>query len=260
MMHASINTQFAISYLRGINYPTVIKIFLSSSKCQSFIWNYDEYTYMGLDVDNFEFENMTINYKDPDYKLLHCLMPWYYDGKELKNYLEKFNLFNENQKQVHAIINGEISFLRKCQNMLLVGTDRSSEANKIWRLRNKLRIKYRYHGKRSVSYILSRIGNEITDYGLSSQYIWTAMLICFLALCLLNIYLILPQKSIAFCIMQSAVQYIPAIDFGDVSITTFIEGLPWWYRFAVFAARIVGFLLLSILIASFAGFWKGINK
>ena len=260
MMHANINSQFVLGYFRGINYPTVLKIFLPSSKCKTFNWNYDDHTYMGLDLDDFEFDNMTINYKDPDYKLLYSLMPWYYDGKELKNYLEKFKLFNENQKQVHAIINGEISFLRKCQNMLLVGTDRSSEANKIWRLRNKLRIKYRYHGRHSLSYILSRIGNEITDYGLSSKYIWTALILCFVALCLLNISILFPQKTFAFCIMQSAVQYIPAIDFGDISITAFVSELPWWYRFAIFSARIVGFLLLTILIASFAGFWRGINK
>ena len=60
---------------------------------------------------------------------------------------------------------------------------------------------------------------------------------------------------------QSLIQYIPTIDFGDeLKIINFEQGLPNGYKYLVIAARITGFVLITILVASLGGLWKGRNK
>lgn len=203
----------------------------------------------------FEFEDLVtehfrINKQLPDCTILKSIIPSVRPREKKKNDI------------LLSIASGEIGILRKCQEQLAEDQDSDTEANKIWRLRNDLSVLKQNNYKKRFSYWTSLYWKRLTDYGLSSSNLVIAVIVMFALYSAVN-YLCLSRNPMddGSLIGQSLIQYIPTIDFGsELNIINFESHLPSWYKYVVIFGRITGFILISILVASFAGVWEGRNK
>ncbi|MCQ2258628.1 MAG: hypothetical protein MJZ41_11670 [Bacteroidaceae bacterium] len=220
--------------------------------------SFDKNDRVKLYLEDFKFDNIQINKKIPGYKELRSMLPSKYS--KLKKTKEDTNI------QECQVESGLIGFMRECQDKLILSQDGYDEANNIWRLRNKIRL-YQQYGGNKLKYWTHSGWDRFTDFGLSSTTIIYVVLGVFFLYLGLN-FLILHQYT-SFDVQndklgvvgQSLIQYIPTIDFGDeLRIINFEKGLPSGYKYLVIAARITGFILISILVASLGGLWKGRNK
>lgn len=235
---------------------------LEATTTETCFFNFTDENWCNLYIEDFKFANILINGKLPGKTELIAMIP-----KESSFIRPKeYDKIVKGSKQGCNIQTGMISFMRDCQDKLIKTKDGYDEANEIWRLRNQLRLFQQYKNKR-LKYFLYRTWNKFTDFGLTSTTILYVVLGVFVLYLGLNILILslYTQHDIASdkmsVIGQSLIQYIPTIDFGDeIKIINFEQGLPPEYKYLVIAARITGFILISILIASLGGLWKGRNK
>ncbi len=235
---------------------------LENSKCDEFCYSQTGTSNIRLKLEGSQFDNIRMEKTMPNFEFVSGLL----SSKDIK-VLPKKKIETYQKKQKTTIESGTINFLRNCQDQLINKQDDFEEANKIWRLRNKIRLLRKNQYKKNLSYWANISWNELTDYGLSSFRLALAVVLVFLGYCLLNSYVLdsYTQYNVADNTMnvvgQSLIQYVPTIDFGDeVKIIEFEEGLPSMYKYIVIFARIVGFILISVLVGSLGGLWTGRNK
>lgn len=215
----------------------------------------EKYVPVELEMEGFNAGKVTLlGHKTPKISLLQQVIPQKYSSKKLKD-------------QRLVIRKGLIPFLRMCQDHIIKQDDDFTEANKIWRLRNKIRIKIEHSSK--LSYFASYLWNYFTDFGLSSRRILYFAVFLLLGLLVLNIYVFyamyayyhLPeQQTILSCLGQSLLQFISSINFTAKNLVEAEEYAPHWYQVLIVLFRITGFVLTSILVGSSTDLWKGRNK
>ena len=215
----------------------------------------EKYVPVELEMDGFYADKITmLSHRTPKVSLLQRVIPQEYSGKKMKD-------------QCLIIRKGLIPFLRLCQDHIIKQDDDFTEANKIWRLRNKIRIKIEHRSK--LSYFTSYLWNYFTDFGLSSRRILYFAIFLLFGLLVLNIYVFyamyayyhLPeQQTILSCLGQSLLQFISSINFTAKNLVEAEEYAPHWYQVLIVLFRIVGFVLTSILVGSSTDLWKGRNK
>ena len=248
------NESVEISHILNVN--------LEATSTETCVLNFTNENWCDLSLEGFKFSNILINGSLPGKTELVAMIPKessFLSGKE-------YDKIINGSKQGCKIQTGIIGFMRECQDKLISTKDGYDEANEIWRLRNQLRLYQQYKNKK-FKYNLYKTWAKFTDFGLSSTTIIYVVLgvfmlylgLNFLVLSLYTHYDVTGDKMSV--VGQSLIQYIPTIDFGDeLKIINFEQGLPNGYKYLVIAARITGFVLISILVASLGGLWKGRNK
>lgn len=258
---------FKKSHLIDINNESVelshiLNVNLEATNTETCVLNFTNENWCNLYLEDFKFSNILINGSLPGKTELVAMIP-----KEL-SFLsgKKYDKIISGAKQGCNIQTGMISFMRECQDKLISTKDGYDEANEIWRLRNQLRLYQQYKNKK-FKYNVYKTWNKFTDFGLSSTTIIFVVLGVFvlylgLNVLVLSLYTHYDVSGDKMSVVgQSLIQYIPTIDFGDeLKIINFEQGLPNGYKYLVIAARITGFILISILVASLGGLWKGRNK
>lgn len=242
--------------------PHELNINLEATNTETCVLNFTDENWCNLYLEDFKFSNITINGKLPGKNELVAMIP----KEESFLSAKEYDKLTDGTKQGCNIQTGIISFMRECQDKLISTKDGYDEANDIWRLRNQLRLYHQYKSKK-IKYSLFKAWNKVTDFGLTSTKLVYLVLGVFVIYLGLNV-LILSQYTQydlegdkMSVVGQSLIQYIPTIDFGDeLKIINFEKGLPNGYKYVVIAARITGFILISILVASLGGLWKGRNK
>lgn len=153
----------------------------------------------------------------------------------------------------------KIIFLKQMESSF-IKEDKYDDFEKTWKFRNKIRIKKKWG---YISFIPLMWNSLVVNYGLSTWRLAMWLIVIMTAFDFLVYFRF--EKNVSFCIVNGCVEFMP------VSFNTPImdqlrphdiaERLKTFeYSSLVTAYKVISYVLVSVLIASFSGFFRSRNE
>jgi hypothetical protein len=222
-----------ISFRNNENRRNKLKISFNYVSAKQFCFNAINWGAICLGTENIQFLDFKIDKLYPNYERI------------------KYLIDNE-------IIDakGKIQLLRQIENVLADKYNQEKNARKFWRLRYSLRIKQEHP---RTHFFVNRLYKWFLDYGLSSTRL------VFLLLCIMLLFDIYVSTifHVPLCnsIINGLVIFSP-VGFDNNIIDPIIIPKPEAFLYSVIVVlhRVLSYILLAIIIASYGGFFRGRYK
>lgn len=224
-----------------------VRLYLASSNINQIVNYMMRWEHIILNVDNSK-----INH----FKTINSML----------SYVESDLNFKKIKKIVSSIDDGggkgtgRVLFLKQMESTFLKD-DKYDDFEKTWKFRNKIRIKKKW---KYFSFIPLTWNYMVVNYGLST---WRLAL--WLVLIMISFDLLVFFKfvdNVSFCLVNGCIEFIPVsfntpILEGQLRSNAIKEVLKSFeYSAIVTAYKIISYILVSVLIASFTGFFRNRNE
>lgn len=224
-----------------------IRLDLSNSNINQIINYLVRWDHVNLKVDNSQINHFkTIN------RSSHSYVNSDFNFKQVKKIVKSID-DNEGKG------NGIVIFLKQMESTF-IKDDKYDDFEKTWKFRNKIRIKKKWG---YISFIPLMWNSLVVNYGLSTWRLAMWLIVIMTAFDFLVYFRF--EENVSFCIVNGCVEFMP------VSFNTPImdqlrphdiaERLKTFeYSSLVTAYKVISYVLVSVLIASFSGFFRSRNE